>query len=198
MPRLRRAFFSSGIATSPKWKMEAARPASTLGSVSNRVMKSSIFPAPPEAITGTLTALETASSISRSKPPFTPSVSMELRTISPAPSSTPFLIQLMASRPVSSRPPLANTRNWPSSRFTSAERTTHWSPYFREASRMSSGFRMAPELTLTLSAPHFSTRSKSSTVLMPPPTVRGIKTVLAVSQSTSVKSLRPSAEAVMS
>ena len=43
---------------------------------------------------------------------------------------------------------------------------------------MSSGSRIAPELTLTLSAPHLSTRSKSSTVLMPPPTVSGMKTVL--------------------
>ena len=57
---------------------------------------------------------------------------------------------------------------------------------------------MAPELTLTLSAPHFSTRSKSSTVLMPPPTVRGMKIFDATSVRISVKSFRPSKEAVMS
>ena len=56
----------------------------------------------------------------------------------------------------------------------------------------------APELTLTLSAPHLSTRSKSSTVLMPPPTVSGINTLRAVSQRISVNSLRPSEDAVIS
>ena len=91
-------------------------------------MKSAEQPAPPEAMTGTLTLSQTAWSISRSKPPLTPSVSMEFTTTSPAPMSTHFLIQLMASMPVSSRPPRANTRNSPSMRFTSTESTTHWSP----------------------------------------------------------------------
>ena len=63
---------------------------------------------------------------------------------------------------------------------------------------MSSGRLIAPELTLTLSAPHFSTRSKSSRLLMPPPTVRGMKMVAATSRRISVNSFRPSAEAVMS
>ena len=155
-------------------------------------------PAPPEAMTGTSTASQTAASISRSKPPFTPSVSMLLRTISPAPRRTPSLIHWMASRPVSSRPPLAKTRNCPSTRLASTDRTTHWSPYFFAARVMRSGSRMAPELTLTLSAPHLSTRSKSSTVLMPPPTVRGMKMVEATSVRMSVNRARPSAEAVMS
>ena len=53
---------------------------------------------------------------------------MELSTTSPAPLSTQRLIHEMASMPVSSRPPLANTRNAPSTRFTSAEITTHWLP----------------------------------------------------------------------
>ena len=57
---------------------------------------------------------------------------------------------------------------------------------------------MAPELTLTLSAPHFKTRSKSATVRMPPPTVRGMKIWLAASARMSVNRARPSAEAVMS
>ena len=50
MPLAASARFSSGIFTSPKWKMEAARPASTLGRVSNRVTKWPMDPAPPEAI----------------------------------------------------------------------------------------------------------------------------------------------------
>ena len=43
-----------------------------------------------------------------------------------------------------------------------------------------------------------STRSKSSTSLMPPPTVSGIKIVEATRVRISVNSLRPSEEAVMS
>ena len=66
-----------------------------------------VLPAPPDAMTGTFTALLTASSISRSKPCLTPSVSMELSTTSPAPLSTQRLIQEIASMPVSSLPPLA-------------------------------------------------------------------------------------------
>ena len=66
-------------------EIEAARPASTPGRVSNRAVKWSMLPAPPEAMTGTETMSQTALSISRSKPPLTPSVSMELTTISPAP-----------------------------------------------------------------------------------------------------------------
>ena len=103
----RSASFRSIIFTSPKWKMEAARPASTSGMVLNRVIKSSIQPAPPEAMTGTVEISQTALSISRSKPPLTPSVSMLLRTISPAPREIPLRIHSMASMPVFSRPPLA-------------------------------------------------------------------------------------------
>ena len=57
---------------------------------------------------------------------------------------------------------------------------------------------MAPELTDTLSAPQDSTRSKSSRLLMPPPTVRGMKMVEATAVKMSVNSFRPSKEAVMS
>ena len=63
---------------------------------------------------------------------------------------------------------------------------------------MRSGFLSAPELTLTLSAPHLSTRSKSSSVLMPPPTVSGIKISLATRVRISVNSARPSKLAVIS
>ena len=119
-------------------------------------------------------------------------------TTSPAPAATQDRIQPMASLPVSSRPPLEKTRNSPFTRLMSAESTTHWSPYFCAASRTRAGLRIAPELTLTLSAPHLSTRSKSSTLLMPPPTVSGMNTVAAVRVRISVNSARPSAEAVMS
>ena len=57
---------------------------------------------------------------------------------------------------------------------------------------------MAPELTLTLSAPALSTRSKSSSVLIAPPTVRGMNICRATSRSTSVNRPRPSTLAVMS
>ena len=66
--------------------------------------------------------------------------------------------------PVFSRPPLAKSMNLPSTRLMSAESTTHWLPYFWAAAGMMPGLAMAPELTLTLSAPHLSTRSKSSSV----------------------------------
>ena len=60
------------------------------------------------------------------------------------------------------------------------------------------GSAMAPELTLTLSAPHLRTRSKSSSVRMPPPTVRGMKISEATRRRMSVNRFRPSTEAVMS
>ena len=164
----------------------------------NSSTKSSILPAPPEAMIGTAHRAATASSSSKSKPFFTPSVSMELTTSSPAPFLTPCSSQSSASMPVFSRPPLANSINLPSTRLISAESTTHWLPYFCAAAGMMPGLRMAPEFTLTLSAPHFSTRSKSSSVLMPPPTVSGIKIWLATSRKISVNRPRPSTLAVMS
>ena len=108
--------------------MDAASPALTSGTRRKSSVKSPAQPAPPEAMTGTLTASHTASSMGRSKPPLTPSVSMEFTTTSPAPIPTQRFIQPMASMPVSSLPPRAKTRNCPSTRFMSAESTTHWSP----------------------------------------------------------------------
>ena len=80
----------------------------------------------------------------------------------------------------------------------STDSTTHWSPYRLAASPMRAGFRTAPELTETLSAPQASTRSKSSSPRMPPPTVRGMKMAEATLVRISVKSFRPSWDAVMS
>ena len=147
---------------------------------------------------GTAQRAATASSSSKSKPFLTPSVSMELTTSSPAPLLTPCSSQSSASMPVFSRPPLANSINLPSTRLMSAESTTHWLPYFCAAAGISPGLRIAPELTLTLSAPHLSTRSKSSSVLMPPPTVSGMKIWLATCRRMSVKRPRPSTLAVIS
>ena len=149
-------------------------------------------------MTGTETALHTRSRSSISKPVLTPSVSMELTTTSPAPIPTQRLIHSIASMPVSSLPPLEKTLNSPPTLLISHESTTHWSPYSLAASVMIPGFLMAPELTLTLSAPHFRTLSKSAMLLMPPPTVSGMKTFDAVSVSISVNSFLPSADAVMS
>ena len=178
--------------------MLAARPADMSGISRNRSTKSCTPPAPPEAITGTWTISLTSRSISRSNPCFTPSVSIELTTTSPAPRSTPWRIHSRASRPVSTRPPFKNTWYVPSTRLASTDSTTHWSPYRLAAWPMSSGFLMAPELTDTLSAPQDSTRSKSSRLLMPPPTVRGMKMVEATAVRMSVNSFRPSKEAVIS
>ena len=50
----------------------------------------------------------------------------------------------------------------------------------------------------TFSAPHPTTASKSASVFIPPPTVRGMKTLSAVSSSTSRNRDLPSADAVMS
>ena len=52
-------------------------------------MKSSGLPAPPEAMTGMCVARETARVKGQSKPSWTPSVSMEVRRISPAPRASP-------------------------------------------------------------------------------------------------------------
>ena len=125
-------------------------------------------------------------------------MSIEFNTTSPAPLSTQFLIQLIASILVSSRPPRAKTWNSPLTRLTSAEITTHCEPYNFAAWGIKSGLLIAPVLTLTLSAPQLKTRSKSLTLEIPPPTVKGIKTFLAVSRRISVKIFRPSDEAVIS
>ena len=82
--------------------------------------------------------------------------------------------------------------------MTSIDRTTHCEPYFSAPAFISEGSRTAPELTLTLSAPDLSTRSKSSREFMLPPTVRGMNISRAVRRRMSAKSGRPSALAVMS
>ena len=53
---------SAGISTSPKWNMLAASPALTRGTARKSSTKSCAQPAPPEAMTGTSTASQTAES----------------------------------------------------------------------------------------------------------------------------------------
>ncbi len=57
---------------------------------------------------------------------------------------------------------------------------------------------MAEELMDILSAPSLKSMRKSSTVRMPPPTVKGINTVSATLRTMSTTVLRLSLEAVMS
>ena len=129
---------------------------------------------------------------SRSKPSRVPSASMELSRISPAPSSAARAHHSTASTPVRLRPPWVVTSNPPDGRpeasrrrRTSAERTRTWAPNRSAISAMSSGRAIAAVLTPTLSAPARSSRSTSSTVRTPPPTVSGMNTSSAVRATTS-------------
>ena len=72
--------------------------------------------------------------------------------------------------------------------------TTHCEPKFCAASEMSCGVLMAAVFTLTLSAPAKSMVRKSSTVRIPPPTVRGMKHCSAVRATTSTMIARSSLE----
>ena len=95
-----------------RWKIEAARTASACPCVTAATMSAG-EPAPPEAMTGTLTRDVTARSSARSKPPWVPSRSIEVSSTSPAPSSTARSIQARPSRPVGSRPPCTTTSQVP-------------------------------------------------------------------------------------
>ena len=70
----------------PKWNTLAASTASAPASTAGAKWASE--PAPPLAMTGTVTTARTARISSRSKPLVVPSVSIEFSRISPAPSST--------------------------------------------------------------------------------------------------------------
>lgn len=86
--------FKSFILISPKWKILAAKAPVALVSLKTSV-KSSIFPAPPEAIMGILTICEISLSNLTSKPCLVPSKSMEVSKISPAPNSSTFFCPIM-------------------------------------------------------------------------------------------------------
>jgi polyphosphate glucokinase len=188
----------------PKWKTLAASTASAPAPTAGA--KCATSPAPPLAITGTVTTARTARISSRSKPAVVPSASIELSRISPAPSSAPRRAHSTASMPVPRRPPCVVTSNplggggpsLPVTRRASTDRTTHWEPNRRAASASSSGRAMAAVFSETLSAPVRSSRSMSSSLRMPPPTVSGMNTCSAVRRTTSYMVSRPPLDAVMS
>src|SRR6266581_1795839 len=112
----------------PKWNMLAARTASAPASTAGAKCASS--PAPPLAITGTVTAARTARINGRSNPAWLPSASIEFSRISPAPSSAARAAHPTASSPAGRRPPCVVTSkplgNGP--RRASTDTTTHCAP----------------------------------------------------------------------
>src|SRR5271163_1639729 len=100
--------FSARMDCVLSWKMEAARAASAAPSEKICAKCSGSF-APPEAMTGTVTAREIAPVSGVSKPICVPSRSTDVRRISPAPSSTPRCAHTSASRLAESRPPRTMT-----------------------------------------------------------------------------------------
>ena len=125
---------------------------------------------------------------------------MLVRSISPAPSSFALTAHSMASRPVSMRPPFLYTfQPLPSTRrLASIATTTHWLPNLSAASLISRGVFMALEFIEILSAPSLRSALKSSTVLMPPPTVNGINTFSATFLTISTTVFLLSLDAVIS
>src|SRR3989344_2544356 len=124
---------------------------------------------------------------------------MEVNSISPAPSFSAFLAHQIASSFAGSRPPLTKTSPFDAETFFASIATTmHWLPNLFEAALISSGFFTAAVLIETLSAPAFSIVSMSSRLLIPPPTVKGIKTFFATFLTISTTVFLFSWEAVMS
>src|SRR5690606_35329759 len=191
------AAFTSAIVISRRWKIEAASTAAA-PPIETASTQCSTVPAPPEAITGTPTASATARVSSRSKPSFVPSRSIDVRSISPAPSAAPWTAHSTASRPVARRPPLTTTSNRSFRRRTSMASTTHWRPNCRAHAAIRSGSSTAAVFTDTLSAPARSTAFMSSGLRTPPPTVRGTNTLDAVRRTTSRVVPRSSGVAEMS
>src|SRR5271157_1003590 len=101
------AALTSLILSSRKWNTLAASTASAPATTAGA--KCSTVPAPPLAMTGTVTAARTALSIGRSKPALVPSKSIEFSRISPTPSSAPRAAHPTASMPVPRRPPCVVT-----------------------------------------------------------------------------------------
>jgi hypothetical protein len=195
--------FTSPIRSCPKWNTLAASTASAPAPIAGGKWASS--PAPPLAMTGTVTAARTARISSRSNPALVPSASMELSSISPTPSSTARAAQATASMPVPRLPPCVVTSNplgvppWPAgTRRASTDSTTHCEPNRCAASASSSGRATAAVFSDTLSAPARSSRSTSCVLRTPPPTVSGMKTCSAVRPTTSYVVSRPPLDAVIS
>ena len=96
--------FTASIGTSSLWKIPAANAAST-SVFSKTSEKCSAQPAPLEAMTGMDTASLTCWISSMSKPLLVPSLSMQFRSISPAPSFSHVCTSWIASMSRPSRPP---------------------------------------------------------------------------------------------
>src|SRR5882757_3190054 len=103
IPSAAMACFTWPMVNCRKWNTLAANTASAPATTAGA--KCSTAPAPPLAITGTVTADRTARSIGRSNPARVPSASMELSRISPTPNSAPRAAHSTASIPVPRRPP---------------------------------------------------------------------------------------------
>src|SRR4029077_3405085 len=100
--------FSPRMDCAPSWKMEAASAASPAPSWKISAKCAGDF-APPDAITGTDTAIEIAAVSAMSNPLCVPSRSTEVKSISPPPQATAILAHSRASREADSRPPRTMT-----------------------------------------------------------------------------------------
>ena len=109
IPFSRICSLTASMGTSSLWKIPAARAAST-SVFSKTYEKCSTFPAPEEAMTGMDTASLTCFTSSISKPLLVPSLSMQFKRISPAPSFSHVCTSWIASMSRPSRPPF--TVHW--------------------------------------------------------------------------------------
>ena len=158
-----------------------------------------MLPAPPDAITGMLTASLTLRVMSMAKPFLVPSLFMEVSRISPAPLRSPSRAQSTVWSVVAVRPPWTYTIHSPfSSSLVSMARTTHWLPNCPAISVISLGFSTAEVFRLTLSAPALMMACASSRVRMPPPTVKGMLMASATFFTSSVSVFLCSTVAVIS
>ena len=160
-------------------------------------------PAPPLAMTGTVTAARTAWIISVSKPALRCVRVHGTSRISPTPRATARAAQATASIPV---PRAATVRGHlePAGQITggrapaSTESTTHCDPNRRAASASNSGRATAAVFSDTLSAPARQQPVDVLVVRTPPPTVSGMNTCSAGFAAPPTGGLRLLLEAVMS
>ena len=107
-PALASSSLSERALETPKWKMLAASAASAFPP-REHIGEVATVPAPPDAMTGMLTASLTAAVSSQSNPARVPSESMEVSRISPAPRASASRAHSTTRRPVGLRPPCTNT-----------------------------------------------------------------------------------------
>src|SRR5277367_1562323 len=167
IPSAAMACFTCPMVSCRKWNTLAANTASAPATTAGA--KWSAEPAPPLAITGTVTADRTARSIGRSNPARVPSASMELSRISPTPNSAPRAAHSTASIPVPRRPPWVVTSQpdgvgaEPSGTVrASTDNTMHCEPNWAAISANRSGRAIAAVLIDTLSAPARNNTSTSA------------------------------------